>query len=1059
VSSKFFTNRDNNTLENRLKDILSHHKGITHLEFLIGYFRISGFTKIASLLQDITHGRILVGINIDKLTLEAKEAGVKLNLMDFEKMSGRFVEEQLEGLTKETYSKEVDESVILFAQMLADKKIEIRISPDKNIHSKIYILREDEITRHDDTIEYRGSVITGSSNLSENGLSKNFEFNVELRDSDDIGFALEEFNNLWAGAIEITSKDVDSIKAQSHLKDVTPYELYLKFLIEHFDDRIDYDPNIVWNLPNGYMKLAYQLDAVTEGLSKIKKHNGFFLADVVGLGKTITTAMVVKKLLFDIKGEVLVIAPPSIQKEWKETFEKFEVGTLRHYDIMSLGKLESIRDTEKYSLVIIDESHKFKNYATSRYAELERICKERVKYKKKVILISATPLNNKPMDIANQLYLFQDKRDSTIASHPNLESFFAKVDKEYKEIIAPSRDDKPIDTQKLKALSLRVRESILREVMVRRTRTDIQTHDMYAKDIEEQGLSIPDVEPIREMVYKMSDTLVETFSETIKILTDELQYERYKILGYIKPKFREKYGKVSENIFERGSLELANLMRNMLIKRFESSFHAFKITLGRQESHLRGLIQMFEEDRVLLGSKINIFDILEDEDTAEEKIDTMFKEGKVKIFEASDFKEGYKEKLEKELKIFEKLNKMWEEVKEDPKLDTFKKILLKSKAKKIVVFTESKQTAMYLAKNLETFKVLCVHGGNRDKLKDVIRENFDANYDEEKKKDDYQVIITTDTLSEGINMHRSNIIYNYDIPWNATRLMQRIGRINRIGTQHNKIYVNNFIPSAQSDKLIELSKKAFVKLQTFHSTFGEDNQIYSRDEEVGSVTLFEDIKEDIDEELTFLEEIRDFKEAKPKQFKALKNLPMKIRVQRKDDIIQDASFVFIKNNHTKGYFFVNDTRCEAVSFVKMAKHLKVSQRIRAVTPLVPTHYEQVSRAVEHYDAELSTLVQVVRATKIENPTDKKAVTLLKSWFNKGTIDKQTQNLFKKLFEYGRYSNLGKQIKALEKKSAYEVVMALEKLQLEYKLQSDEPTSTKRIKRNIEVILSETLVGV
>ena len=1056
MSSKFFTNRDDNTLANRLKDILRYHKNITHLEFLIGYFRISGFKTIAKLLGSIVHGRILVGINIDKLILEAKEAGVKLNLMDFEKMSTCFVDEQLECLTNESYSKEVDESVILFAQMLADKKIEIRISAEKNIHSKIYILREDEIIRHDGSIEYIGSVITGSSNLSENGLSKNFEFNVELKDSDDIDFALTEFNNLWASAIEITDKDVDSIKNKSYLKDVTPYQLYLKFLIEHFDDRIDYDPNVVWNLPKGFMKLAYQIDAVTEGLSKIKKHNGFFLADVVGLGKTVTTAMIVKKLLFDIQGEVLVIAPPSIQKEWKETFKKFEIGTLRNYNIVSLGALEKIRDTKRYSLVIIDESHKFKNYATSRYAELERICKEQVKYKKKVILISATPLNNKPMDIANQLYLFQDKRNSTIPSHPNLESFFAKVDKEYKDIIAPSKDDKPIDTQKLKELSLRVRESILREVMVRRTRTDIQTHPMYSVDIKEQGLTIPDVAPIKEIAYKMDDNLVKTFTDTIIILTDVLQYERYKVLGYIKPKSRSKYGKVSENIFEKGSLELAHLMRNMLVKRFESSFHAFKTTLSKQENHLRGLIKMFENNKILLGSKINIFDILEDEDSAEEKIESMFEKGKVKIFEVSDFQEGYKEKLEKELLIFEQLNQMWRDVKEDPKLDTFKEVLKKNKGKKVVVFTESKQTAMYLEKNLKSFKVLCVHGSNRNKLKDIIRENFDANYDEKKKKDDFDVIVTTDTLSEGVNMHRSNIIYNYDIPWNATRLMQRIGRINRIGTKHNKIYINNFIPSAQSDKLIELSKKAYVKLQTFHSTFGEDNQIYSKDEEVGSVTLFEDVVEDIDEELQFLEEIRDYKKANPKKFKELEKLPMKIRVQRKDNIIQDASFVFIKNSEAKGYYFVDAKRCEPVSFIKMAKHLKVSPKIQGVKPLKRFHYEHVSRAVEDYDEELSKIIQISKVTKIDNPTDKKAVTLLKSWFNKGVISKETEGIFRKVFDDGSLLNLGKRIKSLEKKSAHQVVSELEKLQTEYNLYANEK-ALKYLNRKIEVILSETFI--
>ncbi len=1057
MSSKFFTNRDNNTLENRLKDILSHHKGISHLEFLIGYFRISGFMKIAALLKDINHGRILVGIDIDKMTLEAKERGVKLNLTDFEKMSNRFVDQQLRRINNEAYSQEVDESIEIFAQMMADKKIEIRISPNKNIHSKIYILREDEIVRHDGSIEHRGSVITGSSNLTENGLSQNYEFNVELRDSDDIDFALQEFNHLWASAIEITEKDVNSIKAKSHLKEITPYELYIKFLIEHFDDRIDYDPNVVWNLPKGFMKLAYQLDAVTEGLSKIKKHNGFFLSDVVGLGKTVTTAMVVKKLLFDIRGEVLVIAPPSIQKEWKETFEKFEIGTIRHYDIQSLGKLESIRDTARYELVIIDESHKFKNYATSRYKELERICKEQIKYKKKVILISATPLNNRPMDIANQLYLFQDKRNSTIASFPNLETFFAKIDKEYKNIIAPSRDNKLIDTQKLKELSLRVRESILREVMVRRTRTDIQTHPMYARDIDEQGLKIPDVEPVVEVAYEMNDELVKIFYETSQILIDKLQYERYKILGYIKPEFREKYGNVSENIFEKGALELANLMRNMLIKRFESSFFAFKSTLKKQETHLSGLIDMFENNRILLGSQVNIFDILDDEESAEEKIDKMFENGKVKIFEASDFQEGYKEKLEKELIIIKNLNEMWAKVNIDPKLDKFKEILTKHHNQKMVVFTESKQTAIYLENALKEFKVLCVHGDNRDKLKDIIRENFDANYDEKKQKNDYNVIITTDTLSEGVNMHRSNIIYNYDIPWNATRLMQRIGRINRIGTKHDKIYINNFIPSAASDRLIELSKKAYVKLQTFHSTFGEDNQIYSKDEEVGSVGLFEDISEDIDEELGFLEEIRQFKESHPTQFKAITNLPIKIRVQRKDDIVRDATFVFIKNDKAKGYYFVDDDRCEPVSFIKMAKHLKVSPRINGIMPLKPFHYTQVAQAVKHYDDELSRIVQIQETTKVVNSIDKKALRLLKEWFNKGIISQEVNAIFKKTIEDGKLLNLGKKIVALEKKPAYEISAGFDKLQNEYSLQSS-GDEKKRIKREIQVILSETFIG-
>lgn len=1056
MSSKFFTNRENNTLENRLGDILSHHKGITHLEFLIGYFRISGFSKIATLLSGISHGRILVGIDIDRLTLHAKEQGVKLNLLDFEKMSSRFVEEQLLSLHQEPYSKAIDDSVMLLAQMIADKRVEIRISPEKNIHSKIYILREDAMTRHDGMIEYRGSVITGSSNLTHNGLSKNYEFNVELRDSDALAFALDEFENLWAESIEITDQDVAHIKSKSHIKEITPYQLYLKFLIEHFDDRIAYDPTIVWNLPKGYKRLAYQMDAVTEGLSKIKKHHGFFLSDVVGLGKTVTTAMIVKKLLFDREGEVLIITPPSIQKEWAETFEKFAIGDMRNYDIKSLGKLEAIRDTQRYSLVIIDESHKFKNYATSRYEELERICKEQILYRKKVILISATPLNNRPMDIANQLYLFQDKRASTIPSYPNLESFFAKIDKEYKEIIAPSRENKPIDIAKLKKLSMHVRESILREVMVRRTRTDIETRPMYADDMREQGVTIPTVAPINLIDYKMEDALAKIYIETIEILTSKLQYERYKILAYIKPNSRQKYGKVSANIFERGSLELANLMRNMLIKRFESSFHAFKTTLQRQERHLRGLISMFAEDRVLLGSKVNIFDILEDEESGEEKIDTMLEQGGVKLFESSDFVDGYREKLEAELLILEQLNETWKSIHDDPKLDALKEVLHAHHNQKIVLFTESKQTAIYLAQHLKSLKILCIHGGNREKYKETIRENFDANYDQKKQKDDYDIIITTDTLSEGVNLHRSNIIYNYDIPWNATRLMQRIGRINRLGTQHKHIFVNNFTPSAQSDALIELSKKAFVKLQTFHSTFGEDNQIYSTDEEVGTMTLFEDVDEDVDEELIYLEEIRAFKETMPKKFAELLQLPTKIRVQRTHSDIQDGSFIFIKNERYKSYYFANDTLCHPISFARMAKYLKTSPKTQAITPLKSCHYEQVTQAVEHYDAELSKIAQTIKVVKVENTTDKKALRLLKGWYNKRSIDQESYGLLRQMIEDGRYQNLSKKIKSLEKKSTVEVTIELEKLRELYDLQTTQ-SQNNRVKREIEVILSETLI--
>ena len=1060
MSSKFFTNQGTNTLENRLKDILTHYD-IKNLEFLIGYFRISGFKKIAKLLDNVDKVRILVGINIDKLTHDAQARGKKFNLFDYEKFNQEFIENQKECLTNEEYTQEVDESVNQFIKLIAQNRLEIRISQDKNIHSKIYILRENEIKRHNDTTEYRGSVITGSSNLTENGLSKNYEFNVELKYSEDIEFALNEFNDLWIKSVEITEKDIDTIKQNSYLKEITPYELYLKFLIEHFEDRVDYDASVAEDLPKGYMKLAYQIDAVNEGLSKIKKHSGFFLSDVVGLGKTITSAMIVKRLCYQTKGQILIIAPPSIEKEWNETFKEFQIGSIRKFDFKSYGALEKIKDTEDYEIVIIDESHKFKNFLTSRYKELERICKEDVKYKKKVILISATPLNNKPQDIANQLYLFQDKRNSTIDSHPNLETFFAEIDKKYREIISIKENQSDLSEDELielEQLSKKVRDNILREVMVRRTRTDIQTNEIYKKDLIEQNLNIPKINPVEELEYKLDDDLLKIFDRTISILMEDLKYYRYQILANLTQNGQKKYGEVQAGFFEKSALSLADIMKTMLVKRLESSFVAFKSTISKQCKNLEILISMFENGVVYIPAKhFNLFELLEnDEDDFLAKVDYFLENEKMKAFDSKDFKDEYLEQLKTDLKILQELVKLWENIDSDPKLDKFKSILELHKTDKVVVFTESKQTALYLEEQLKEYKqVLTVHGENRDKLKEVIRENFDANY--KNKKDDFNVIISTDTLSEGVNMHRSNIIYNYDIPWNSTRLMQRIGRINRIGTKHSEIFIYNFKPTAQSESLIELSKKAFIKLQTFHHAVGEDSQIYSKNEKVGTVSLYEVEVEKADEELKFLEEIRKYKEANPKTFKYLKELPKKVRVQRDIKDLKETSFVFIKNNDSKSYYMVDNQNCEAVNFVKMATQLKTTKDEVAINPIKEFHYSHVKKAIEMYDKEISDIAVQTTNVKVEHKSDKESIGKLKSWIDKDFITTELYEIFIKTIKDGKLQNLSKEIVNIAKKyQSKDIIVKLEELQKKYNL-FEKKESPKIVEKKLEIILSETFV--
>jgi superfamily II DNA/RNA helicase len=193
------------------------------------------------------------------------------------------------------------------------------------------------------------------------------------------------------------------------------------------------------------------------------------------------------------------------------------------------------------------------------------------------------------------------------------------------------------------------------------------------------------------------------------------------------------------------------------------------------------------------------------------------------------------------------LNERWSKVTEDPKLDEFKlrienEFLNKeiNPQQKLVVFSESKETTTYLTNALKSAgrtDVLEVHAGNRDNLREIIKHNFDANIPREQYKSDYKIIICTEVLAEGVNLHRSNVIVNYDTPWNSTRLMQRIGRVNRIGSVAPFIHIFNFYPTAKVNNDIELEKKAIMKLQAFHSALGEDSEIYSPDEEIQTLKM------------------------------------------------------------------------------------------------------------------------------------------------------------------------------------------------------------------------------
>ena len=285
MSTKFFTNQDGNSLLKKFEGVFTHVESIRYFDALVGYFRSSGYFKVRPFLEKIPKIRILVGINVDKLTKRYHDKG-QLYLANPDETKASFIEEVIKDIQEADYDEVTEKGILQFIDDLTSGKIELRAHPDKKIHAKVYIFRPETFNEYAPC-----EVITGSSNLTDAGLGtnpeSNYEFNVCLRDYEDVKFASDEFERLWEESEPILKDDAERIIEPTYLRDdFTPFELYIKMLIEYFGKRVDYDPyNIDLLLPPKYTRLKYQSDAANQGYAIMMKHNGFILTDVVGLGK------------------------------------------------------------------------------------------------------------------------------------------------------------------------------------------------------------------------------------------------------------------------------------------------------------------------------------------------------------------------------------------------------------------------------------------------------------------------------------------------------------------------------------------------------------------------------------------------------------------------------------------------------------------------------------------------------------------------------------------------------------------------------------------------------
>lgn len=924
MSNQFITNQTR-----LLSDVINNILPSTqNLYVLVGYFYFSGFEEIYNNLEN-KNLRILIGLDVEK--------DIYNKIREFEIIDGI---NQSRGEVKSRFNNSLiqifndtdffdnekkQHAFRVFIEKIKDGSLEIRKTLNPN-HAKLYLFENKK--EHSQNGEFPGTLITGSSNLSYSGLKGQHEINVVFR-GEHFNEGLQLFNNLWKDAVLIVDKNNFNDFNQNVIEKIwidklpSPYLLFVRVLLEYFTiakrDSIQLPFDIT---QEKFSNLKYQVDAVIKAISIIEQHNGVIVADVVGLGKSIIASTIAANL----KLETIIISPPHLIPQWEDYKYDFNFRAKVYSSGKILNALES-NQSDFQKLIIIDEAHKYRNEDTEDYANLHKLCQ-----KNKVILLTATPFNNRPQDIFSLIKLFQITAKSTIQTVDNLSYQFRELIKEFKKI-KKSQKEKTKNQLQLKTeidvLADKIRE-ILSPLIIRRSRIDLEEIEEYKEDLQNQNIKFSKVNDPEILQYELGE-LTELYISTFFRIspTDESKGfigARYMPANYLLKKKKGKKKDIPENeeieSIKQAQKNLAGFMKHLLVRRFESSIFAFHKSLNSMINSSKYIKEWYDRlERIpiykegdlpsienLLDLESEEIEINIDEINFEEQLSNYIEKGLV-LVNKKDLSEDFISDLEKDINLLETIKYEWfgKSYPKDPKLQDFK-LKLKEKFKenpsrKIVVFTEFGDTAEYLFNNLKNdFRVFKYSAKDASlKNKELIRKNFDAGLKESLQENDYDLLIATDSISEGFNLHRAGIIFNYDIPYNPTRVIQRVGRINRINKKvFEELFIYNFFPSTEGQKHTFVTEITALKLAMIQSLIGEDTKVLTKDEELRSFFV-EKFKEEMNEQDSkkswdnnYLNMIYLLKKENPEVIRKAYDLPRRIRIKRTKETENKGVLVFGK---------------------------------------------------------------------------------------------------------------------------------------------------------------------
>ena len=856
-------NKKNNKLGVVLKENIDNN---CKLSIISGYFTLYGFSHLKTELEKVESVRLLLTStnfknDLNLLTSSKEELKLKNKL-------------QQEKIAKECYE-------------WLNKKAQIKEVKNNNAFPfNLYHLKNNE---------NRDFVIQGSSNLSSDGLgvthSNTFAMNTGISDFDTTKDFLNTFDEIWDNPTivsDIKDKIISNLeeifedKSPNLLYFMTLYNIFKDFVEELDEDKIikaktGFKDTLVWNKLYNFQK-----DGVLGAIDKLEKYNGCIIADSVGLGKTFEALAVIK--YYELRNDrVLVLAPKKLRENWtlytindKRNVlanDRFNYDVLNHTDLTRekgySGEINlSTLNWENYDLIVIDESHNFRNTSTnkkknkSRYEKLlEDVLKKGVKTK--VLMLSATPVNNRLNDLKNQLQFITEGVDSSFREFGinSIEITLRRAQNKFNkwlELKDENRNTKTLldslDFDYFKLLDL---------ITIARSRKHIQKY-YNTKDVGEFPVRLKPINIKSDIDTNDKFPALSEINKTIRKMTlcaySPLRY----VLPHKQKEYEDKYDTITDNgRFKQIDREnsIIHLMRVNLLKRMESSINSFSLTVSKILEKNRELLEHINNQKDQYLEETSIIDIdIESDEFADKLIGN-----NVKVLINDIDKIKWKQDIQNDIEKLEELLEYSIQVdnNRDKKLQTLKQTIeskiknpLNGENKKVIIFTAFADTAQYLydnislwAKNLGVESCLITGSGinqstlfPKERDLNTLLTHFSPISKDRAKIDSTQskeldILIATDCISEGQNLQDCDFLINYDIHWNPVRIIQRFGRVDRLGSKNKYIQVVNFWANMELDEYINLESRVSGRMVLLDvSATGEENIIDTSNKEMNDLS-------------------------------------------------------------------------------------------------------------------------------------------------------------------------------------------------------------------------------